>query len=433
MASVHLLRGELQNLSDHIPAGKAYIISGFIRSFTLIVAFFVHLAQIAEFVTPRDFTVVFYVLISSFCFAKILASGWEGEMRKLSEDSSSNVTYDLDKIYSGATVTALIGIFAWILVATFYPPAVLAETPFGFVAIVILTAIFTSINVLAATSLKSNLYGLVTSNVFIVFVMASFLVTSAISKFWTLEASLVLGCHILLASAALFLTLALRTKPKIANQKSVWIDHNFILVKMGQQALRYIDIILAGWLLSGHFLSTYLTLRIGVFLVDFVFAALKKATFVPLSTLYDTASTRDFRATAARVNLSFLLIGGSCTIAVMQVGPFSFDYLRLEDILSHQVLAWLVFARGAPLIFGANEIFLGVSQHQKVAALLSWSFATVLVVLMCSAGRVDGLMFAKTYAITLVAYNFASAAYVARYLSVWPGITAVFHGQLKLL
>jgi hypothetical protein len=138
-----------------------------------------------------------------------------------------------------------------------------------------------------------------------------------------------------------------------------------------------------------------------------------------------------FRAAAARVNLSYMMVCGAVGLIVISLAPYLVQKAGEVDPVFSDVLLWLVVGQSAPVLFGATGLLMQAVERGAFYDVLIAITAGLFFAGLWLLNPADSILIAQTFA----AAQLAQAAICALLLTqcgVWPGLTALFHKEIKL-
>lgn len=195
--------------------------------------------------------------------------------------------------------------------------------------------------------------------------------------------------------------------------------------------VRSVDLLVVPWILDGRSLYVYLLARLISLFVPLSLAALGTVVATPLFSLAQTAERRLFQAAAARVNLGYLMVCGSIGLLVLLMAP------RLEGMLGAQyqefsgVLIWLLVGNSAPVLFGATRLLMTALGRGAFLDLLSGVTSILILVSLVALPNLDGVLIAQIVAAAQLSHAGICALLLTQ-SGVWPGLTALFHREMRL-
>lgn len=197
-------------------------------------------------------------------------------------------------------------------------------------------------------------------------------------------------------------------------------------------ASRYADLAVVPWLLELPVLCAYLLARIASLGIPFALFILGRRAAPHLAELAIAPDQLRFQAAAARVNLGYLMVCGAVALFVMVSAPWAAKLLDLPLATFDEILVWLVIGQSAPVLFGATALLMhAVERGAFYDLLLGLTAVLFLVGVLLVPDARDG----ELIALTLAAAQLTQAALCALLLTqsgVWPGLTALFHKEIKL-
>ncbi|MEH6737243.1 MAG: hypothetical protein V7695_01695 [Sulfitobacter sp.] len=147
-----------------------------------------------------------------------------------------------------------------------------------------------------------------------------------------------------------------------------------------------------------------------------------------LSSLASTQEQTPFRAAAARVNLGYLMISGAMALFVISGGSYLATALEPEF---REILIWLVIGQSAPVLFGATGLLMRIVDRGTFYDVLGGITATMFLAGIFLLRATDGVDVALTFAVSQLTLAAVSALLLTQ-CGIWPGLTALFHKQIKL-
>jgi hypothetical protein len=195
--------------------------------------------------------------------------------------------------------------------------------------------------------------------------------------------------------------------------------------------LRFIDVLIVPWLLGADILFAYLAARALACLVPLLLAFLHIKALPQLVYLSQLQQNNAFRAAAARINLGYLMVCGSAALLVLLVARHLIIPLGISNLAFSELVIWLVIGQSAPVLFGATRLLMQATGRSIFCDLLSClTSAFFLISLILSTGN-DGVFIAQTFAAAQMAHACICALLLTQ-CGVWPGLTALFHNELRI-
>ncbi|MFT6674858.1 MAG: hypothetical protein ACJAVM_001044 [Sulfitobacter sp.] len=196
--------------------------------------------------------------------------------------------------------------------------------------------------------------------------------------------------------------------------------------------LKYPDVLLLPFLFMAENCLVYLFARGISILPQIILGFLETAAQPNLSADFHKAGAQVFSASAARINLGFLLVGGASILAVMTAAPWFSSFLELTETDLPALLSWLLMGQAASVVFGATGLLLCTLGHRPVTLVVHLigviGFMGILL-----AQPVLGLQdVAAAYVVSQWGVAGVNALLLVRYAGVWPGITALLFRQIRL-
>ncbi|MBM1308795.1 hypothetical protein JQT66_01295 [Sulfitobacter mediterraneus] len=137
-------------------------------------------------------------------------------------------------------------------------------------------------------------------------------------------------------------------------------------------------------------------------------------------------------ATAGRINLGSLLIGGASFLMVLAIVPLVAQHFHLPETDFKSIALWITFAHFAPAFLGATVILLRTAGMRRELLCIQISCSVLFCCTLLFGSETSGLEIAKTLAATSWLASFLGAALLAKRYGIWPGITAVLFRQIRL-
>lgn len=202
--------------------------------------------------------------------------------------------------------------------------------------------------------------------------------------------------------------------------------------QVGTVLSRYADVFAVPLLLGPAEAGGYLAARGLSLVVSAGLAQLGGQMQPVLQRSFRAGDPAGFVAKAARLNLGFLLIGGSLGLAVLAVGPYAALALPTDAVPFQSVLGWLLIGACAPVLFGATDAVLHSAGRQVVQTLTSVAAAVALWAFALGVPVQSATLLAQCFAAVQLIRAGVSAVYLARVGGIWPGLTALLLRQIKL-
>jgi len=190
-------------------------------------------------------------------------------------------------------------------------------------------------------------------------------------------------------------------------------------------------VLVVPWLLEGTAVVAYLLARCASLCIPAALCVLARRVTPQLVMLAAADVQAPFRAAAARINLGYLMVCGAVALFVLGISGVAVAAFGSVDPVFSQTLIWLVLGQSAPVLFGATGLLMQVVDrgafHEMLQGLTTCLFLAGLVAL----GARDGVLVAQTFAAAQLAQA-ALCAVLLTQCGVWPGLTALFHKEIKL-
>ncbi|UWR15253.1 hypothetical protein [Sulfitobacter sp. M368] len=137
-------------------------------------------------------------------------------------------------------------------------------------------------------------------------------------------------------------------------------------------------------------------------------------------------------ATAGRINLGSLLIGGASALMVLAAIPLVAQHFRLEDTDFRSIAMWIAFANFAPALLGATAVLLRAVGMQRELAWIQIFCSGLFCSALLLGSDKSGIDIAKALAASTWLASILGAALLAKNFGIWPGITALLFRQIRL-
>ena len=141
----------------------------------------------------------------------------------------------------------------------------------------------------------------------------------------------------------------------------------------------------------------------------------------------------NFVAIAARTNLGYLLIGGGASLFVLSAETYISIFFDLDRVIFRDILFWLLVAQASPVFFGATAMLLDTTRSNMLTKSLALFGMLIFISSYALLEISEPKQFAQVFASSHVLIAAISAGYLGFRFGVWPGLTAVFFRQIKLL
>lgn len=194
---------------------------------------------------------------------------------------------------------------------------------------------------------------------------------------------------------------------------------------------RFIDVLIAPFLLDTVMLYSYLVARSGTLLIPLALNLLGRKATPKLAALARMDTQLPFQEAAARINLGYLMICGGVAVLVLGVATFAASIAGGLGQDFNDILLWLVIGQSAPVFFGATGLLMHIVNRAAFYDVLQGLTSLMFLGGVFALGVTGGEQLAQTFA----AAQLTQAALCAMLLTqcgVWPGLTALLHKQIKL-
>jgi len=195
--------------------------------------------------------------------------------------------------------------------------------------------------------------------------------------------------------------------------------------------LRYPDVVVVSWILEAHALYAYLAARLISLGIPVALAILGRQVTPPLVALAQGHARPAFQAAAARVNLSYLMVSGGMALLLLSIAPYLAGISGITDSHFREILIWLVVGQSAPGLFGATGLLMHALDRGIFYDLLLTVTAVLFLVGVISTSTGDEVSLAQILAASQLTQG-AVCAILLTQSGVWPGLTALFHKEIKL-
>jgi hypothetical protein len=191
---------------------------------------------------------------------------------------------------------------------------------------------------------------------------------------------------------------------------------------------RYADVLVVPWILKSETLYVYFIARMASLCLPMMLAVLGYKVEPVLRSLVGKPEQTSFRAAAARVNLGYLMISGAMALFLIICAPY---LAKVIDPEAREILIWLVIGQSAPVLFGATGLLMKIVDRGTFYDVLGGITALMFLVGIVLLGARDGIDVAQTFAVSQLTLAAVSALLLTQ-CGIWPGLTALFHNQIKL-
>ncbi len=199
----------------------------------------------------------------------------------------------------------------------------------------------------------------------------------------------------------------------------------------GRIATRYVDFLLIPWFLEIPVLYAYMLARISSLVIPLALHVLGFRVAPQLSALVQTGNYARFQAAAARVNLGYLMVCGGIVLIVLTGVPYWAAIIGSFDPIFGNIIIWAVFGQSAPILFGATGLLMDVVDRGAISELLYGLVAVLFGASVLISGTESAVAIMQTFAAAQLTHAAICAILLAQ-CGVWPGLTALFHKEIKL-
>ena len=194
---------------------------------------------------------------------------------------------------------------------------------------------------------------------------------------------------------------------------------------------RYIDVLIVPWVLEPVAMYTYLLARLASLVIPLALTTLGAKAAPQLFRLARQETDTGFQAAAARVNLAYLMICGAVALCVLVSAPWIAAGLDLPQDAFAAILLWLVIGQSGPVLFGATGLLMRAVDRGTFHDVLMGLTALLFLAGIGTLGERGGVPVAQTLAAAQLTHA-ALCALLLTQSGVWPGLTALFHKEIKL-
>lgn len=194
---------------------------------------------------------------------------------------------------------------------------------------------------------------------------------------------------------------------------------------------RFPDLLVVPWLLNADTLYTYLAARLLSLCLPFALNTLDRKVTPQLKMLAQAEGQTPFQSAAARINLGYLMICGAMALIVIAGGTRIAPTIGVSHPAWSEVLIWLVIGQSAPAIFGATGLLMRIVDRGVFHDLLLGLTAMLFLIGLATLDIEDVVIIAQTFAAAQLTLA-AICALLLTQCGVWPGLTAVFHKEIKI-
>lgn len=196
--------------------------------------------------------------------------------------------------------------------------------------------------------------------------------------------------------------------------------------------IRFPDLLLAPWFLDSAELKLYFWVRVASLAIPLALFGLSHSVTAKLEALSQTGNSLGFRAAAARVNLGYLMVCGSMALMILIGAPYSAALLGYSNAGFSDALIWVVLGQAAPILFGATGLLMHVENRGTINELLLGLTAALFVASIFALEAGTAVTVAQTLGVAQLTHS-AICAILLTQSGVWPGLTALFQKEIKLL
>lgn len=399
-------------------------------------AWCIYVWVLVQLLPSADLGRVLHALVFSGCVAGLLTVGWRGWLQRCAAESDDDPALAWSAAVAGLAKRCLIALPITVLMSWQVGGKLLVPWP-GTASLIAVLAGLAGVLRLAGFALRADCdRGRESSRGALLCGLLPVLLTLSavllVARAQPVRFEFVLGLHaiaLLVASV-----LALRRLPRLRwgcdlPAAGIFAD------SMRQSAtilFRNVDILVIGFVLAPVEAAVYLILRGVAMLLDLLFRLLGDALRDPIALSLQTRDSGRFVAQAARANLGFLLIGGAGALLLFVTAGPVLHLLGISPGEGRMPLVYLILAQSTPAIFGATHLFLTLAKLDGLRAWFIWATMPIALILTFSAAREGLVPLAATYAALQIGLGAVSAVTVAVHCGIWPGLTALFHGRIRL-
>lgn len=222
----------------------------------------------------------------------------------------------------------------------------------------------------------------------------------------------------------------MKQRIKLRKNGLAW-PHSLIVGSGFYFVTRFVDLLVVPWVLNGKTVYVYVIARLLALVVPLSLMALGGKVAVTLYDLAQINEGRSFQAAAARVNLGCLMICGAVSLLVLLIAPHFSGMLGDQYPEFIEILVWLVIGNLAPALFGATHLLMNALGRGEFYNLLSGVTSLLTLISLAVLPELNGLLIAQIVAAAQLSHS-AICALLLTQSGVWPGLTALFHKEMKL-
>jgi hypothetical protein len=204
------------------------------------------------------------------------------------------------------------------------------------------------------------------------------------------------------------------------------------LMAIAPTLLRYVDLLILPVLFSPEPALLYIVARAAGMVIEWSLDHLIRLAEPSIAMAHRFESQVKFIASAARLNLGLLLVGGGVALGVLSTAPNFSRLFGSRAATFREILIWVVVAQTAPAIFGAASAVLDIARHRREVAMIRMAGTLGFCMVVGLNQPSTGYLLAQHYAAVQLSVCAMMAGLVAWRSGIWPGITAVLFKQIKL-
>ncbi|WP_298859163.1 hypothetical protein [uncultured Sulfitobacter sp.] len=195
--------------------------------------------------------------------------------------------------------------------------------------------------------------------------------------------------------------------------------------------LRNADLLIVPWVLDILVLYSYICARAASSAIPAATTYLGYQVRPQLLALVYSGHQTLFQAAAARVNLGYLMVCGAVALLILSLESHISKLVGADSGDFRQVLIWAVAGQSTPVLFGATSLLMQVNDRRVFHDLL---LGVAVVFFLCFVAVIDDwdtILIVQTWAVAQLTHAGICALLLTQ-CGVWPGLTAVFHKEIKL-
>lgn len=253
-----------------------------------------------------------------------------------------------------------------------------------------------------------------------------------ISRFGTLHADIAL-LSVLLTYLALLISPLIRALPPSGATAGISINSGQSLNSLAPLISQNLDLVVVPFLFPPEPVLHYLTARGLVQIVPLTSQHLLALAYPGLLLARKSTYGCAFTQTAARLNLGLLLVGGAAGLFAMACLEIGQSWSIGRSIAVDGLFYWLLIGACAPVLFGATQVLSSVAQMRRDATLVHLAGIIAFFVILKGTRDITPPECARIFAVLQLMTSASVAGLLAYREGIWPGLTALFFRQIRLL